>query len=141
MTGKNGTILIHIKNGEYNISANENDYSVQYEIDTGMTWIDGKTIYRKVYIIEGTNGAVQLQAGANDLIKNDITIKHIDTVVSITPIFVSYDKNSFYSTGYLNPQTVGVRINFYENGGGIRIYASETFILSKIYITIEFTLK
>ena len=141
MTGKNGTILIRVKNGEYDISANENNYTTEYEIDTGMTWLDGKTIYRKVYVIEGVNGYLQLQTGANDLVKNNVTINHIETVVSITTVFISYDKNSFYSTGYLNPQTVGVRINFYENGGGIRIYASETFILSKIYITIEFTLK
>ena len=141
MTGKNGTILIHVKDGEYNISANENDYSTDFEIDTGKTWIDGKTIYRKVYIIEGTNGAVQLQTGANDLIKNDVTISHIDTVVSIDPIFVSFDKNSFYTVGNVNPQIFGVRINFYENGGGIRIYSSEPSKLSKIYVTIEFTLK
>jgi len=111
-----------------------NHYSTD-EVETGMYWIDGKPIYKKVLTITGSAlktdfSAMQLITGVDTLIKGDAMIGRSDGVWA-----VPYDggANDYAISAILKSSTG--RVDGYCKGG----WASPSLSVSAYRAIIEYT--
>jgi len=97
------------------------------EINTGLKWIDGKTIYRKSYRLVIADATQEF----NHLISNLGTITKIDGVIEISngsflPLnFIAQNGTYFFST-FLNSTKIEIRT--------VSAYVGTIF-----YLTVEYT--
>lgn len=104
------------------------DYSTS-EVDTGIKWIDGKTIYRKVI-----NGTIS-KAG-----DTSITVEGASEITSITPLFIfetedfiqKIQPTYFDSDDFMHMYTRNNIINIHVENDSFRDY-------KKYQIVVEYT--
>ena len=80
------------------------------EIDTGMTWYDGKKIYRKVFTGNRSGNAETVISYSN---------VNVDSITNITPLLYSDNNALIYTAPYYNTSDDNWRI--YTNLGNKRI--------------------
>lgn len=104
------------------------DYSTS-EVDTGVKWIDGKTIYRKVI-----NGTIS-KAG-----DTSITVEGASEITSITPLFIS-ETNDYIQK--MQPTYFGSNDFMYvysrNNNINVHIENSTYDTYKKYQIVVEYT--
>lgn len=86
------------------------------------TWIDGKTVYRKVIDL----GALNIQSG-------NITIPSTPTDVIVNGWFIMKQNDSYYL------QYTGISILRKINDTTLYMVAGESFVCQQMYIVLEYT--
>lgn len=96
MNGLEGRIEAEFSRLDENLNALQKSvlYSSQ-EVDTGKKWIDGKTIYRKVYTSSST------MHDGNNIIDANFTTSYVDSLLSVNGTAKIAEDSSVIPFGYM----------------------------------------